>query len=91
MTVPGDLDAYIEARLVEAVRIRAALDVVEGLGDLVAARRERDGLSLRDVGRAVGVSHVTIRRVELGRRNLRGRVAAIDADTVVRILRWLAT
>lgn len=46
---------------------------------------------LRDVADATGVSHVTIRRVELGRRNLRGRVAAIDADTVVRVLRWLAT
>ena len=79
-----------ERELIEAVRLRTALDVVASIGELVAARRERDRLSLRDVGRATGVSHVTIRRVELGRRNLRGRAAALDVDTLVRLLRWLA-
>lgn len=79
-----------ERELVEAVRLRTALDVIEGIGERVATRRERDGLSLREVGRATGVSHVTIRRVELGRRNLRGRAAALDVDTLVRLLRWLA-
>jgi hypothetical protein len=48
--------------------------------DLVRARNRRN-LSLRETGEQVGLSHVTIRNVELGE--------PVSVPTLVALLRWL--
>lgn len=52
------------------------------LGIVLRGWRERSGLTLREAGEVIGISHSTLYRVEAGE-------SATDANTFMAILAWL--
>ena len=58
-----------------------AASAIESIPVAIRTRRERLGLSLRQVADAAGLSFMTVSRVEAGK--------GFDARTAVRLMRWL--
>jgi DNA-binding transcriptional regulator YiaG len=59
-----------------------AIYLLENLGELVAAKRQRLGLTSRQMATATHVSYGTIRRLESG--------LGIQTGNAVKLLRWLS-
>lgn len=61
--------------------LSAAADIVENLGERVAATRAERKVSLRTAGEQAGLTHTIIDRLEKG--------GTPNAETVAKLLRWL--
>lgn len=64
-----------------AMNYQEVADILDELPSIVAHTRRRKGMSLRAVGRALGISDVTVAHVESGEYD-------VTLSTVKAILRW---